>query len=213
MEISRSGSSTVYFTVGALLSWITIFLQLYLIIVNRTADVPETIIRFFSFFTVLTNILVAVCFTSAMTLRQNQVRFFSSAYVHSAVGVYIVVVGLVYNLVLRQLWAPTGLQKIIDEFLHSVIPVVFLLHWFLFVHKVTLKWHYAILWLVYPFAYVIFILIRGRFSNFYPYPFVDVKNLGYNQVLINSLYLLVGFLILSVLLIAIGKTQKAERIV
>ncbi|MBC7867593.1 MAG: hypothetical protein H7X88_08665, partial [Gloeobacteraceae cyanobacterium ES-bin-316] len=36
---------------GALLGWIAILVQLVLIIQNRVASIPETIVRFFSFFT------------------------------------------------------------------------------------------------------------------------------------------------------------------
>jgi hypothetical protein len=65
--------------VGAFISWLAEILQLYLIIVNRTASIPETIIRFFSFFTILTNILVAVCFTTvALEWRSTWKKTFLS---------------------------------------------------------------------------------------------------------------------------------------
>ena len=47
----------------AIIVWFAVLAQFYLIIENRVAPVTETIIRFFSFFTILTNILVAVYFT------------------------------------------------------------------------------------------------------------------------------------------------------
>ncbi len=36
----------IFLATGAILGWLALTLQLYLIIVNRTASVPETIIRF-----------------------------------------------------------------------------------------------------------------------------------------------------------------------
>jgi hypothetical protein len=205
MEIQRSGISAVYFTIGAIISWLAVILQLYLIILNKTESVPETIIRFISYFTILTNILVAICFTSVMNFRRHITKFFSSANIHSAVCVYIVVVGLVYNLILRQLWAPTGLQQIVDELLHSFIPLLFLFHWLAFVSKTNLQWKLVLFWLLYPLLYLFFIMIRGTFSGFYPYPFIDVSNLGYEKVLLNSFFLCLAFSVSSVLLIAVAK--------
>ena len=49
---------------GFLLGWIAIIGQFILLIQNRQADIPETIIRFFSFFSILSNILAALYFTS-----------------------------------------------------------------------------------------------------------------------------------------------------
>lgn len=45
-------------------------------------------------------------------------------------------------------------------------------------------------WLIYPQAYLIYIPIRGHFSGFYPYPFVDVSALGMTKVLFNSAVLM-----------------------
>ncbi len=47
----------------ALFGWFALLSQFYLIIEGRVVPVPETIIRYFSFFTILTNLLVAVCAT------------------------------------------------------------------------------------------------------------------------------------------------------
>ncbi|MFZ5976285.1 MULTISPECIES: Pr6Pr family membrane protein [unclassified Hydrotalea] len=33
-------------------------------------------------------------------------------------------------------------------------------------------------WLIYPLLYLVYILIRGSFSGFYPYPFVNVLQIG-----------------------------------
>jgi hypothetical protein len=115
------------------------------------------------------------------------------------------VVGVVYNLILRQIWEPKGLQMLVDELLHSVIPVLFLLYWLLYSDKKELQWKDAFLWLAYPLTYSAYILIRGFFTDLYPYPFIDVTDLGYPQVLINSLLLYLFFLVLSLILVAAGK--------
>lgn len=190
----------------SLMGWFAVLFQLYLIILNRVVAVPETIARFFSFFTIQTNILVAVCFTF-FWLKPNSKWgiFFSSPKCISAVTLYILIVGIVYNVILRFLWVPTGLQKIVDELLHSVIPILVLTYWILFVDKKLLRFKNIFPWLIFPFLYLIYTLIRGHFVQFYPYPFIDVVQLGYNQVLINSFFMLVAFLVIGGLLVSFTK--------
>ena len=60
----------------AIVSWFAVALQLYLIILNRVASLPETIVRFFSFFTIQTNILVAICFTFLWLKPKSKWGFF-----------------------------------------------------------------------------------------------------------------------------------------
>ncbi len=50
--------------IGAFLGWFAVLVQFVLMIQNRQAGVGETIVRFFSFFTILTNSLVAAYFTA-----------------------------------------------------------------------------------------------------------------------------------------------------
>lgn len=206
MQIHYTKSLRIYITIGALLAWFAVILQLYLIIENRVRTIFDTVIQFFSYFTILTNILVAVCFTMLLLQSASARRnFFSRAKVLTAITVYITIVGLVYNLILRKLWNPEGMQLIADELLHSVNPVVFVLFWFIFVPKKALQWKDAFPWLIYPFFYCLYILIRGWISGLYPYPFIDVNDLGYYNVLINTGILFLAFFLISLLFVAIGK--------
>jgi hypothetical protein len=199
----------VFSAIGALAAWIAVILQFYLIIKNRTVSIPETLLRFFTFFTILSNILVAVCFTVlALKPRFGSSDFFSRAGVLSAVTVYIAIVGTVYQLVLRPLWDPQGLQKMVDELLHSFTPLYFLLFWLLYVPKLTLQWQNIFPWLLFPLCYLIIILLRGAVADYYPYPFVNVAQLGYGKVLLNCGIMLMAFLLFSVLLISVGKRSK-----
>ncbi len=199
----------VFSAIGALAAWSAVILQLYLIIENRTVSIPETLLRFFTFFTILSNILVATCFTVlALKPGFGSSNFFSRAGVLSAVTVYIAIVGTVYQLVLRPLWDPQGLQKIVDELLHSFTPLYFLLFWLLYVPKLTLQWQNIFPWLLFPLCYLIIILLRGAVADYYPYPFVNVAQLGYGKVLLNCGIMLMAFLLFSVLLISVGKRSK-----
>ena len=67
-------------------------------------------------------------------------------------------------------------------------------------------------WLIYPFIYIILILIRGNYSDYYPYPFINVLNLGLKAVLINSFFLMILFLVLSLILVGIGKWIERKKL-
>jgi len=196
----------LYLSALSITAWAAVVLQLYLILVHRVASVPETLLRFFSFFTILTNILVALCCTLVLLKPgSGWGAFFARPQTLTAITLYIAVVGFIYNTILRMLWSPQGLQFVVDELLHSVVPVLFILFWFFFVPKNSLHWKGIFPWLLYPALYCIFILARGAVSGFYPYPFVNVIELGYGRVLLNAAGIVVVFLLTALVLTGAAK--------
>lgn len=194
-----------FMVIGACLAWFALIFQFYLILANRQASVPETVIRYFTFFTILSNLLAAVCFTCRLFSPLSRWgRFFSAPPHLTAITSYIVLVGIVYNIILRTLWNPRGLQKLVDELLHTVNPLLFLLFWIFFVSKSGLRWKAVFGWLIFPILYVVVVLLRGAFSGYYPYPFVDVRNLGYPKVFLNTSILILVFFLISLLLVWVG---------
>lgn len=206
MEMKRS---RIYPAVLSLLGWFALIAQYYLMIQNGTLPAGELTIRFFSYFTILTNLLVAICNT-VLWLHPAS-RFFSRAGTQTAFTVYILVVGLIYNAVLRWLWQPQGLQWVVDELLHSVIPVLSLVYWGFYTAKRRLEWKQCWPWLLYPLFYFVYILVRGASSGFYPYPFIEVNRIGITQALMNALGIAAIFLLLSLLFISISRYLTSAR--
>jgi hypothetical protein len=205
MKQSASSSGRIFIGIIAVAGWFAIIFQLYLMLLNHVTSVPEAIIRFFSFFTILSNLLFALCASTIFIKQQPESGFFQRSTIITAITVYMTIVGLIYNFILRFLWAPQGLQRIVDELLHLILPVLCVVYWFVFVSKKELKWNHMWSWLLYPLAYIIYALIRGAFSGFYPYPFVNVNIHGYQTVLINSIGITALFIFFSLLFIGIGK--------
>ena len=202
-------SIKIFALIGALIGWFTIITQLYLMIENRAVPIPDTLFRFFAFFTIDTNIIVALCFTFIFLGNKTSLgRFFFKASTVTAITVYITIVGIVYNVILRSTWDPQGMQKLVDELLHSVIPALFIILWFIFVPIEQLKWKNAFPWLIYPIIYMTYAIVHGAITKFYPYPFVDVNELGYNKALLNAALVLLIIFLLSLALIATGKLMK-----
>ncbi|RZK28518.1 MAG: hypothetical protein EOO61_21960 [Hymenobacter sp.] len=168
------------------------------------------VINLFSYFTILSNLLVAVGLTALLLLpAYSKPRLlFARASVQTAIAVYIFVVGLVYNGVLRGIWAPTGWQLVVDNLLHVVVPVLYLLYWFFSVPKGAVQWRDGWYWLLFPLVYLVYSLIRGQRVNWYPYPFLNIGVLGYTNVFVNSSMVLVAFLAVGLGLIAINRFKK-----
>ena len=201
-------SARIIALLGALIAWFAIIAQLYLMMTNRVVSVPGTTLRFFSFFTIDTNFLVALCFTFIFLRGNSGVsRFFTKAATITAITIYVTIVGIVYHVILRLTWDPEGLQKIVDELLHSVIPLLFILFWVFFTPIEGLKWKNAFSWLLYPIAFMLYTIIHGAITKFYPYIFVDVTRHGYNKVLSNAGLFLLAIFFLSMVLIATGKVM------
>lgn len=196
----------------AILAWSAIIAQYFLMIENKVVSIPATTLRFFSFFTILTNIIVATFFSLNFRKSKNRVssKLDSSALVTS-ITLYITIVGLTYQVLLRHLWHPTGLQMLVDESLHSVIPVIAIFYWFMYANKSGLEYRQIPKWLIYPLVYLLYILMSGPFMEFYPYPFLDVSKFGMKQVLINSGGMVVLFVGFAVGLVWLGRVMAKKK--
>jgi len=198
----------------AVLGWAGLAIQLYLILFARLsigASLLGGLVSFFSYFTILTNTLVATVLTCAVTERECAARrWFLQPWVSSGIAVSIAVVGLAYSILLRHLWHPEGWQFVADELLHDGMPLLFLGYWWRCVPKGTLRlWHLP-LWLIYPLVYFIYALLRGHLLGAYAYPFIDVAVLGYPQVLANAGGILVGFVLVGLLVIGLDRRLSAR---
>lgn len=197
--------------IAALLGWSALAIQLYLIFFARWADQASLLgglVRFFSFFTVLTNTLVATALTCALTPRDSRGhRFFRTPWVCSGIAVSIALVSIAYNLLLRHLWRPEGLQWIADELLHDIMPALFVLYWWLYVPKGRLRASHLLLWATYPLVYFAYVLLRGYLFGDYMYPFIDVGTLGYPQAFINACGVLAGFVGISLVVLVVDRLK------
>lgn len=194
----------------ALIGWFAIIAQFIITVLHsELASTEELTIQFFSYFTILTNLMVALCCTSLALIPTKRIGvFFSKASTITGVTLYILIVAIIYNFILRFLWQPQGMQKIVDELLHLVVPALFLLFWWFAIDKRSIQWKHVFYWLIFPLTYFAYTLWRGSFSGFYPYPFLDVPELGMEKVLINSVAISLVFILIGSLLIAAGKWQS-----
>jgi hypothetical protein len=192
---------------AAALGWFAIALQYSLIASTRSG--PELVtwtINFFSYFTIIANILVALAMTLPWIAPRSRLgRWFMLPSVRTTIMGYIIVVGVVYHVMLRNLFHPHAWRFLCEIILHYVTPTLFVLDWLLFVKKRELSWKLPLAGLVLPLLYVAWTLLHGAIAGFYPYPFLNVTRLGYEQVFMNIAGLVVAFVVLMLILLAITR--------
>ena len=172
----------------AITAWIAIVFQAYL--------TTGSFGNLFSYFTILTNLLIAISITAILFLPQKSIGLFcKKPSVQTAIALYIFIVALVYNTVLRGILTLHGWNLFVDTLLHVVVPIQYIVYWFIFIQKGTLIYKQSLNWLYFPFAYLLYSLVRGAYYGWYPYPFLNVHEVGYIKVFINSVILIAVFLI------------------
>lgn len=200
-------SERIAAVVLACVGWFALGLQYYLLLQvtgGQGLSAGEGTLRFFAYFTIEANILVALMLT-AFALRSKIEEWTVHPFERSAIASYIAVVALVYVTTLRELWAPQGAQWLADVLLHYVLPLGYLAFWLLVMRKAGLRWYDPLLWLIYPLFYLGFVLVHGRFTGFYPYPFIDVSKIGYGRMALNALGILAVFLASGIVVLLVSR--------
>jgi len=167
---------------------------------------------FLGFYTILSNLLVVGVLSAAATSSRGSLgTFLTRPGVQTAAAMSIVIVSAIYNLMLRQLWSPSGWLLVADVIVHDAMPLLYLVYWWLAVPKGALRWSQALVWQSYPAGYFLYVLLRGAANGWYPYPFLDVRALGYLQVLLDAIGVLAAFIVVALLLVALGRWQARRR--
>ena len=83
----------------------------------------------FSYFTVLTNLLIAISISAILFLPQKSIGLFcKKPSVQTAIALYIFIVALVYNTGLRSILTLHGWNLFTDRLLHVVVPLQYIFY-------------------------------------------------------------------------------------
>lgn len=175
-------------TLTAIVAWAALILQLVLVIKGgrvldeaTPAPLDTRLIRFVSYFTVLSNFLVALTTT---TLALGQDRFptwWRVLRLNAVVG--ITVTGVVHWLLLRPLLDLDGADALADTLLHVVVPLLAVVGWAVFGPRGQAPSNLLLPSLVFPIGWLAYTLVRGAVVDWYPYPFLDARLHGYPTAL------------------------------
>lgn len=155
----------------------------------------ERLVRLFSYFTVLSNVLVCVVAVLLAVQPARDGRLFRVARLDALLC--IAVTGIVYNAVLRGLVELSAAGAVSNALLHVVSPLLVVVGWTLFgprprIDRSTVGWS-----LVAPLAWIAYTFVRGEVVGWYPYPFLDAAENGYASALLSTLVVAVVFLVLA----------------
>lgn len=202
----------IYMAVLAILVWLALGIQFYISTIKYMAEgrtFGGAIVQLLSFFTIQNNFLVALALTLILLWPLSKWgKFFSTPSVLGGLSLYIIIVCVVYQLILRKEHTQYGWFRFCDEVFHSVSPPMFVIFWLVFITKDSLPWTKAFSWLIYPLIYFIYIIARGALTGYYPYSFIDGNKLTYAQISVNFVLLLIAFLAIGSGLIGITRLAR-----
>ena len=165
-------------------------------------DIPGILGSFFSFYTILTNIVLVLIYLSEV-LPTQRLALFRHPVTRGSMVACITLVSLYVFFVLRHLYAPTGLLELSDRLLHYVAPLLYLLWWVIGQPHGQLRWSNLPVMLLPTLIYFVVVMMRGVWLHRYPYPFMNIDELGIGAVLLGALFMAAGLAVLSALVIAL----------
>jgi hypothetical protein len=210
---------------AAVLEFAAIIRQFSLAVGNSLAagtHLPTVIANFFSYFTILSNIIAVVALIAGAIwmLRAKRSDTPEPAWLATLLmcaSTYMIVTGIVYNLLLRNI-SIAGISDVwTNETLHVVIPLFLLADVLFGPRRRALPWTALLSAAAFPIVWAAYTLIRANFITgpatgdpwWYPYPFLDPHQEGasYLTVFGYILGIAVGILAIAALVIWIGRRR------
>lgn len=177
----------------AAISLASLIIQLVLVIAGIEVLVDQSghpvpteqrVLRFFSYFTVQSNLLVMVTSVSLALAPQRAGRIWSVLRLDALVGITVTLI--VYHFVIASQLDLHGLGAVTDLGFHYVTPILAISGWLLFGPRRRIRGTVLAAMLIWPVLWFGYTLIHGAISGWYPYPFVDVATIGYPTALRNA---------------------------
>lgn len=170
------------------------------------------------YFTIQSNLLLAVVLGWSVVADATGRRG-PSPWLVGGATFFVTITFLVYNTIL----VPGGGEDAVllfsgypaSDLLHVVAPVLALLDWVLDREHPGFAVRRSLLWLVYPFVYMLVSELVGARSGFYPYFFMDPNAIGVQNVVLFFVVLFPAFALLALAFAgadrALGRSRGATR--
>ncbi|WP_369068867.1 Pr6Pr family membrane protein [Kineococcus terrestris] len=169
------------------------------------------------YFTIQSNLLLAAVLAVDVVARLRS-RAGPSPWLVGGATFFVTITGVVYNTLLVPGGGPEAVLLLAgrpsSDLLHAVVPALALLDWVLFRPHGVLSVRRSLVWLVYPFAYSVFAIVRGGLvdsSVRYPYWFLDPTEIGWGGVGLAFAALLPAFAVLACLFVGCDRVLGRAR--
>jgi hypothetical protein len=126
---------------------------------------------------------------------------------------YLVVTFIVYGTLLGGFTNPLTTDRHWNHtVLHQVIPVTLVIDLLVRPFIARLPWTSIATWAVYPVLFLAYSLIRGGIVDWYPYDFIDPREVGgYDGVGLYSLGVTAAFVVVGIATMLIGERRLLGR--
>jgi hypothetical protein len=167
--------------------------------------------NFFSFFTILSNLLAMTVLIEGGRRQLAGEPPLSDLWRGAAV-VYMTVTYIVFAVLLRDLQEELQTHVAwVDSVLHRVAPIVLMADWLIEPPHRPIPFRRALVWLGFPLVWLVLTLVRGAIDGRYPYPFLDPANGGYGVVALYCVAIFVLFLGVVWVVATVGTALRARR--
>ena len=148
---------------------------------SNTIGNGHSVVNFFSFFTIQSNIIGVVAITIAAFAGPRARSSVWLSQLRGAATLYMAITGMIFSLLLSGADVQTPIPWV-NSTLHYVFPLFIVIDWLVDRSVRPLSFKQGLIFLSYPVAYGIYSLIRGPIVDWYPYPFLDPRANGYTFV-------------------------------
>ncbi len=157
---------------------------------SASVSLATRFVRFFSYFTIQSNLLVLAVSASLAIDPRRDGRLWRVLHLDALLG--IAVTGALLATLLAGLVDPQGAAAWANAGFHHLSPIMAVSGWLFLgprprIDARTIAW--ASVW---PIAWLAYTMLHGASSGWYPYPFLDVGKLGYPHVFGNMAVVLAG---------------------
>jgi hypothetical protein len=152
-----------------------------------------TAANFFSYFTVLSNCLVVVLFFLLVVkpALSDAPRF---CVFRGTATLAITVTGLVYAVLLAPSAADVDVSLAwVDFVVHTLAPIVGFVDWAVDPPRRRPSVAVATSWLVFPLVWLVYTLVRGPITDWYPYPFLNPDEESIASIVVTCIGITVVF--------------------
>ncbi|MGH3351103.1 MAG: Pr6Pr family membrane protein, partial [Nocardioides sp.] len=182
------------------------------------SDLATVVVNFFSYFTIDSNLVAVAALVAggAWALTRGGEEPAWITVLLAAAATFMIITGLVYNLLLRGL-VPSAVPWA-NEILHLIGPAFLLLDLFLAPPRRPLPWRAVGAVIAFPILWAAYTLIRGEHVVspltgdlwWYPYPFLDNHLHGYGVVLAYVVGIAAAFTLVAWGVVAVGRRRSLE---
>ena len=173
------------------------------------------ITNFFTYFTVLSAIAAVIVLLAAgvtAVRRPEDPAWLDMA--RAMITTYILVSGVVYAIIV---WQSASANYSIavpwsSQILHFWIPTLALIDWIVDPFKARVPWRYLGWVIVFPIVWLVFTLVRGPIVGWYPYFFLDSRQVsGPAETVFYCAIIVVIITGISALLVALTRVKRMPR--